>query len=125
LIGGIVNAKQALAEVCESWNQLDPDRLAALFTDDGRYEDPLKASALVGKAEVRDGNAPAMEALGRCKVTLGLVAESGDAGFAEGFFSSELREGGRLDFPFMLLVEMEGGKIRRVAEYFDTRPLVP
>jgi ketosteroid isomerase-like protein len=120
-----VDVRQALAEVCESWNQLDPDRLAGLFTDDGRYEDPLKPGALVGKANVRDGNAPAMAALAQCEVTLGLVAEDGDTGFAEGFFSSELQGGGRLDFPFMLLVEMESGKIRRVAEYFDTRPLVP
>jgi ketosteroid isomerase-like protein len=37
-----------------------------------------------------------------------------------------LRDGGdRFDFPFAILVELTGGRIARLAEYFDTRPLVP
>jgi len=29
-----------------------------------------------------------------------------------------------MDFPFMILVELRGGQIVRLAEYFDTAPLV-
>ena len=45
---------------------------------------------------------------------------------AVGFFASKLREGGeRFDFPFAILVELRDERIARLAEYFDTRPLVP
>ena len=52
------------------------------------------------------------------------VAADGATGLAEGTFASALREGGRLDFPFAMVVEMRDGRIARLSEYFDTRPLV-
>jgi ketosteroid isomerase-like protein len=120
-----MTVEEALHEVCESWNHLDPGRLAELFTDDGRFEDPLKESVLVGQREIREGNAPAMAALERCEVTLDVIVADGARAFAEGFFKSSLAGGGRLDFRFAMLVEMEGTRVKRVAEYFDTRPLIP
>jgi ketosteroid isomerase-like protein len=119
-----VNPEDALSNVCEAWNRLDPGALAELFTDDGRYEDPLKESTLVGRQQIFDGNAPAMEMLSDCEVTLSTVISGQESAFAEGFFRSSLATGGRMDFPFALLVEMEGGKIKRCAEFFDTRPLI-
>jgi ketosteroid isomerase-like protein len=54
------------------------------------------------------------------------VMEQGDQVLAVGLFASKLRDGGdRFDFPFAILVELRDGKIARLAEYFDTRPLVP
>ena len=45
---------------------------------------------------------------------------------AIGHFGSRLRDGGgRFDFPFAILVEHSDAGIERLAEYFDTRPLVP
>jgi ketosteroid isomerase-like protein len=120
-----VEPVDALREVCESWNQLDPDRLAALFTESASYEDPLKPAALIGPAEIRDGTGDGMAALEVCEITLSNIMGNDDRAFAEGFFRSAVGGGGRLDFPFALLVEMHNGKIQRVAEYFDTRPLVP
>jgi ketosteroid isomerase-like protein len=42
----------------------------------------------------------------------------------EAEFRSGLAAGGRLDFDFAMLVELRDGRIARLAEYFDTRPLV-
>jgi ketosteroid isomerase-like protein len=120
-----MTAKEALTAVCEAWERLDADALAVLFTADGVYEDPLKPEALHGVAAIRDGNAPAMAVLADCAIELERVLADDSVAFAEGVFRSALREGGRLDFPFALLVEMDGARIRRVAEYFDTRPLLP
>ena len=120
-----MNSEDALRNVCEAWNRLDPASLAELFTDDGRYEDPLKESTLVGRQRILDGNAPAMQALSDCQVTLSRVVADEESAFGEGLFRSTLAGAGRMDFPFALLVEMDGGKIRRCAEYFDTRPLLP
>jgi ketosteroid isomerase-like protein len=120
-----MDAIDALTAVCAAWEHLDADRLATLFADDGNYEDPLKERTLRGVQDIRDGNAPAMAALSVCEIRLRRTVGDATAAFAEGDFRSELRGGGRLDFAFALLVEMEAGKVRRVAEYFDTRPLLP
>ena len=40
-------------------------------------------------------------------------------------FRSALADGGaRMDFAFAMVVELRGGRIARLAEYFDTAPLV-
>jgi ketosteroid isomerase-like protein len=53
------------------------------------------------------------------------MMEEGDIGLCEGYFAAALADsGGRLDFPFAAVVEMRDGRIARLAEYFDTRPLV-
>jgi ketosteroid isomerase-like protein len=120
----VVTTDEAISAICRCWEQLDADALAALFTPDGAYEDPLKPGALRGVEELREGNRPAMVALAKCEITLGHTLTEGDLGFAEGEFRSALTEGGRLDFPFALIVEMEDGLVKRAAEYFDTKRLL-
>ena len=117
---------EAIRSLCLAWEHGDATALADLFTDDGRYEDPLKEGPLVGRDRVRSGNAPAMAAIEDCTIRLDRVLEHGAVGACEGFFASRLADGtGRLDFPFALVVEMRDGRIARAGEYFDTRPLVP
>jgi ketosteroid isomerase-like protein len=54
------------------------------------------------------------------------VLEQGERVLAVGYFASRLRDGGdRFDFPFAILVELSDAGIERLAEYFDTKPLVP
>jgi ketosteroid isomerase-like protein len=118
--------REAMREIFAAWESNDPDGLARLFTEDGIYEDPLKPARLVGKADVREGNAPAMAALDSCRIDIARIVEDGDTGFCEGFFASSLADGsGRLDFPFAMIVEMRDGLVARCGEYFDTRPLLP
>jgi ketosteroid isomerase-like protein len=119
-----MTADEAMVAICHCWEQLDADALAALFTEDGTYEDPLKPGILRGVEDVREGNRPAMAALTDCQITLGHSVTREDLGFAEGEFRSALAGGGRLDFPFALIVEMEGGQVKRAAEYFDTKGLL-
>jgi ketosteroid isomerase-like protein len=67
-----------------------------------------------------------MGAIEDCRVTLDPVLEQGERVLAVGFFASRLRDGGeRFDFPFAILVELSDNGIVRLAEYFDTKPLVP
>ena len=54
------------------------------------------------------------------------MLEHGDVGVAEGRFESVLvADGSRMDFDFAMLVELRDGQVARLAEYFDTRPLMP
>ena len=118
--------EEAIRGIFAAWEANDPDGLAKLFTEDGVYEDPLKASRIEGRAEVRDENAPAMAALEDCHIDIWRVVDDGQTGFCEGYFASRLADGtGRLDFPFAVVVQMRDGLVARCAEYFDSRPLIP
>jgi ketosteroid isomerase-like protein len=116
--------RQALRAVFDAWEAGDPEALRPLFSDRGAYLDPLKAGPLEGPEAIVEGNRPAMAAIEDCQITIGLECEDGDRGVAEGLFASRLADGGaRFDFGFVAVVECRDGKIDRLAEYFDTRPL--
>jgi ketosteroid isomerase-like protein len=115
---------QALAALMAAWERGDPGAVAELFSDVGAYEDPLLEARLVGPQAIRAGVAEAMAAITDCHADIKNVVESGPLGICEGYFASRLADAeGRLDFAFAAVVEMREGKIARLTEYFDTRPL--
>jgi ketosteroid isomerase-like protein len=118
--------REALQALGAAWDRLDVDALAAAFTDDGVVEDPLLPETARGREAIVALYTPSMAELSECRVTLGHVLETGDLGVAEGRFESVLAaDGSRMDFDFAMLVELRDGRVARLAEYFDTRPLVP
>ena len=121
----MLSPSEALSAVFAAWERGDADAIADLFADDGVLEDPLKAGTITGREQIRAENAPAVAALEDCTITIRHLFEQGDLGYCEGQFASRLIEtGGRLDFPFAATIEMCDGRIARLAEFFDTRPLV-
>ncbi len=120
-----MTASEALAASFAAWEHGDPDTLADLFTDDGVLDDPLKQGTIVGREPIREATRPAMAALSDCRITITRIMDQGDVALCEGFFAAGLAgSDGRLDFPFAAVAEIRHGKIARLAEYFDTRPLV-
>jgi ketosteroid isomerase-like protein len=119
-----MSALEAVRAVCRAWEELDPVALAALFTRDGIFDDPLKSSRLAGSGAILEGNRAAMAQLRTCRIELRHVLGDGDVAVAEGRFVAELDPDGVMDFPFAMVVELSGGRISRLAEYFDTRPLL-
>ncbi|MDX6520841.1 MAG: hypothetical protein QOJ31_2167 [Gaiellales bacterium] len=116
---------EAIEGVFKAWQRLDGEALIALFTEDARYEDPLFPEPLVGSQQLHDSIPPSMADLDECVITTLRVVESGDTGMVEAQFRSRVADGeGRLDFDFAMVVELRDGRIARLAEYFDTRPLV-
>jgi ketosteroid isomerase-like protein len=116
---------EAMRVLFAAWEASDADALRDLFTDDGVYLDPLKPGPLRGIDDVVEGNRPAMLAIEDCRITVDRELQHGDTAMVEGTFASRLVEGGgRLDFPFMAVATLRDGRIERLAEYFDTRPLV-
>jgi limonene-1,2-epoxide hydrolase len=118
-----MEAKEAIRLVVDAWERLDPAALARLFTQDGVYEDPLKETILRGPGEIEKGNADAMGMLTSCRIELRHLVADGGTALAEGTFAAGTASAGTLDFPFAIVAELEDGKIRRLSEYFDTRPL--
>ncbi len=115
---------QAIREVMRGWERLDPQQVADLFADQGSYDDPLKDGRLVGPRAIREANARAMDDLASCRIDLRHVVETDLVGLAEGEFRATLRAGGTLTFWFAVVLEIADGKVTRLAEYFDTRPLL-
>jgi ketosteroid isomerase-like protein len=117
---------EALTASFDAWENGDPAALAKLFADDGEFIDPLKPGVLVGPDQIEAGNREAMAALEDVQIAVERSFEDGDYGAVEGEFRSRLAGGGgRFDFRFMASVELRDGAVRRLSEYFDTKPLVP
>jgi ketosteroid isomerase-like protein len=120
-----MTALEALRAVFAAWEAGDADALGPLFADDGAYLDPLKDGALIGRRSIVDANRDAMAAIEGCAITVSLALEDGERAVAEGIFSSRLAGSEtRFDFPFVAVAELRDGRIVRLAEYFDTRPLL-
>jgi|SRR5437588_6688210 len=121
-----MDAREATRAVCEAWERGDAEGVAALFAPDGRYEDPLFPDALVGPDAIRDGVAPAMAEIRNLRIPITHLVREGDVAICEAGFLSELASGeGRFDFQFAMVIEVRGGQITRLCEFFDTRPLMP
>jgi ketosteroid isomerase-like protein len=117
---------EALTASFDAWEKGDPAALAKLFADDGEFVDPLKPAVLVGPEEIEAGNREAMAMLADVRITVERSFEDGEHGAVEGEFRSRLADGGgRFDFRFMASVELRDGAVRRLSEYFDTKPLLP
>jgi ketosteroid isomerase-like protein len=116
---------EATHAVLDAWLRSDANAVAALFADDGRYEDPLFPDALVGPDAIRAAVAPAMAELRNLEIPVRAIVETGSVAICEASFRAELSSGeGRFDFDFAMTVEVRNGRIVRLTEYFDTRPLV-
>ena len=115
---------QAVRAVLRAWEEADPDAIASLFAESGVFEDPLQSRRRIGPADIREACAGGIAAIRNCRIPIRHLVEVGNIAFAEGEFLSELAGTGmRFDFPFALVLEMTGGKISRLSEYFDTHPL--
>jgi len=121
-----MDAREATIAVCEAWERLDAAAVADLFTQDGRYEDPLFGETLVGPDAIREAVGPAMADIRDLRIPVKHLVADGDVAICEAGFLSELASGeGRFDFAFAMVIEVRDGRISRLAEFFDTRPLVP
>jgi ketosteroid isomerase-like protein len=121
-----MNPIEALSASFKAWEARDPAALAALFAEHGTFIDPLKPGPLVGPDQIETGNREAMAALEDVSITIERSFEDAEHGAVEGQFRSRLADGGeRFDFPFMASIELAGGRVQRLTEYFDTKPLVP
>ncbi len=116
---------EAVDRLFRAWEQGDAGAVGDLFCEHGKYEDPLMPKAPSGPEAIRRECTQAMGTLRGVRIETRQAMEEGQRGFVEGFFrSEEAQSGRRFDFSFALLVEMDKGKIARLAEYFDTQPLV-
>jgi len=123
-------APAALPPLLEEWlaafNAGDPDRLLALFTDDGLWEEVAIGLAARGPDEIRVHLAPLFTAAPDIHYTVTSSVVSGDRAVVEWVVSGTYRAdfpglppaaGQPFSFRGASVFEMEDGKIQRYTEY--------
>jgi len=116
---------------CDAFARRAGEQVSALFTEDAVLEIPLLDGRVVGRPAIASEIGIALRGLRNIEVVVDHIAESAEEAFVEGIFHADSvgirpRVDGtpaRLDFKFIAIVMVSGGKIVRWTEYFDTRPL--
>lgn len=107
-----------LAEWAAAWTARDADRLLALYTADGVYEEIPTGTVARGHDEIRAFFDATHMAFADIRATPRSGFQAQDWAVLEGDFSGR---GGDAAFtvPFAVVLELTGGAIRRSADYFD------
>lgn len=128
-----MTAADLLRAYCAAFAARDVAAIERLFAQDAVCDLPLLDERLVGRAHVVREVATAIRGLADIRVDLGVVTDDGTVAMAEGVFLGELvghppavdGTPPRLDFRFVAVVEASDGRIARLSEYLDTKPLKP
>jgi len=123
----------AFQAYCDAFCQGDHIAMADLFTDDGVFEASSLDKPIHGKTDLESQLRVISNSCSNIQTEVRVAIESGSRGHFEGTYEAEiLGTGGkldgsshRIDFKFVAVVEMRDGKITRLSEIFDTRPLHP
>ena len=126
-------APRPVREWAAAWNTGSPERMAALFTEDGAYEDHAFQVEFRG----RDGVAQWVEitnaAIADTRVEVEEASRAGDRIYVEWTFSGTNSAGGlagqpptgkAFSVPAVSVFEMKGNKIRRVEDYYNLADLL-
>jgi len=122
-----------LDRYCDAFVRRAPEEIAELFAADAVFDLPLHTGRIQGRENIAREIRAALTGLKNIRIAIQLAIEGEGGLFAEGFFESEQvgiapRVDGtpsRLDFKFVIAMEVHSGRIARWSEYFDTRPLKP
>jgi steroid delta-isomerase-like uncharacterized protein len=130
---GAAMAPEVVQRWADAWNTASPERMAALFTDDGVYEDFAFQARFQGKegvalwvtitnASVRDARVELIDAFG---VGDRAAARWIFSGTDTGAFARDLPPTGRsFSVRVASFFELEGGLIRRVGDYYNLADLL-
>jgi len=118
---------------CDAFAAGDHLAMASLFTEDGVFEAPSLDQPIRGRENLESQLRIISNSSKNIQTQVKVALETGERGHFEGCYEAEIIGTGgkldgsphRIDFKFVAIVEMRDGKIARLAEIFDTRPLHP
>ncbi len=117
----------------DAWNAADPARMAALFTDDGVYEDFAFQARFQGREGIALWVSITSASIRDARVELVDAFHAGDraaarwifSGTDTGAFARDLPPTGKsFSLPVASLFELEGQLIRRVGDYYNLADLL-
>ena len=109
--------EQIIRDFIGAWSRLDPDELAAYFTDDGVYHN-MPTAPVQGRENVRNMIAGFIGPWTETEWEILNLVSAGDVVVAERIDRTKAGEKG-VDLPCTGVFELEGGKIRVWRDYFD------
>ncbi len=110
----------------KAWEASSAEDISGLFADMGVFTNPLQPKPLIGPRQIFEAATIGLAKIENVAIRVSNAWENGSKACVEGEFLARRRsDGGRFDFPFMLVLELqeEDGKIARLSEYFDTAKL--
>lgn len=109
--------EQVIRDFIQAWSRLDPDELAAFFTEDGIYHN-MPMGPVAGRAKVRGFIAGFAGGWTSTNWDILNVVSRGDVVIAERLDRS-LVGGKAVNLPCCGVFEMQEGKIKVWRDYFD------
>lgn len=132
LLGVAMNTTEARAEsanplvvvhdMVNAWNALDPDAIADLFAEDGRFQS-MMADPILGRETLREHFSTLLAGATHLELQLRNIAVSGNAVFLErvDVFTYKGKEG---RVPVACVLEIVDGKVQEWREYYDRADLL-
>jgi len=108
----------------EAWSSSDPAQVAALYAEDGVYEEIPTGVVAQGPEEIETFIADTFAAFSNVQVTPRTEFQAEEWAVMEADFSGESAEGTDFSIPFIVVFELDGDRIARNADYFDLRSLM-
>ena len=108
---------EIVREFVAAWSELDADKLAEYFTEDGSYYN-IPTQPVSGRQAVRDFIQGFTATWTETEWEILNMAEAGDVVFCERIDRTKTTQG-NVDLPCNGVFEMENGKIKVWRDYFD------
>ncbi len=126
-----MNALTAFEAYCEAWVRHDYKALAELFTDDGVFEASGLDSPITGKEKLQQQLRIISKSHSDIETETRIAIETPKGAYIEGTYKAKIAGAGgkidgspiRADFRYVASIEMCDGKISRLVEIYDARPL--
>lgn len=124
---------EAFRTYCDAFIARDAARIAALFTEDGEFHISLERECTKGQKNIETAMLRSSMGQRDVEVEVTRSVDGGDVGYVEANYRAVVVGTGgkldgsphRLDFRLVARIVMRDGKIQRLEEYLDTRPLFP
>jgi limonene-1,2-epoxide hydrolase len=118
-------AEERVLWLCTSWHDLDPDKLAGLFTDDAVYRNMPVAREVVGARKIAAVFTDGAPALRGVDVRVLNIASTGSVVFVERVETIHAHAGDTVTVPVTGVFELRDGRIAAWRDYFDGPLLRP
>lgn len=108
----------------EAWSSGDPAQVAALYAEDGVYEEIPTNVVAQGPDEIEAFVADTFAAISNVQVTPRSGFQAEEWAVMEADYAGQSAEGAAFSVPFVAVFELEGDQIVRSADYFDLNSLM-
>ena len=125
-----MKAIEAFEAYCDAWAQHDHAALAELFTEEGVFEASTLDAPVKGQKDLKSQLRIISNSHSNIETETRIAIETEKGAYIEGTYKANIVGAGgkidgspvRADFRYVATIEMQDGKLSRLAEIYDSRP---